>query len=569
VKDTPSLDRIDGITMESSVDQQSADLPGRVTADKVRPSTRAIPRIELLETRCLMSRWQPSIDAYHGPSRAISATARATERIALPARAHNVTIQGAPRGGTVSDGSSRSENDDSSNGATGSTPISPSSLGLSDFPEGSYALVLETKAPHHTRSTAQVLPDLPFFGVVGTISTSDTTDFYRLSLNEWVEDLYTGLTFQSNGASAPIDFQIFNGAGQLLAEWSSGGQGASVILAELGPQTAGSTLYLGVSVGNSGAGTVSSAGIGYQLWVGRETDTSPSAGAVQESPILSSGTFSSLPAGALTPLAALGTASSGGSPQSTALQLAVSAVGSPVAAAWPPTMRAGRSSVEALSRGESERSTESDFDLVTKGGGERNVANSELQHRTSSDLTSQATPEPVAGALVAMNGPGGFALLEPAAIGHRRRPRDPAATAAGLVTTLPANEPALGVFALQSPGVFERPSAGVFARQAVSNEALLVAVEQGLAEEYSPRARLRSGMPASVFSALGLAVAFTLNAALSQPFAGFDYLASRFDWKRGKLGRLRGRVASQADQVRRTRASQRGKRSGRDPRQQA
>jgi hypothetical protein len=43
-------------------------------------------------------------------------------------------------------------------------------------------------------------------------------------------------------------------------------------------------------------------------------------------------------------------------------------------------------------------------------------------------------------------------------------------------------------------------------------------------------------MPNSFFSGLGLglAIAVTLNAALSQPFGGFDYLASRFDSRRGK-----------------------------------
>jgi hypothetical protein len=43
------------------------------------------------------------------------------------------------------------------------------------------------------------------------------------------------------------------------------------------------------------------------------------------------------------------------------------------------------------------------------------------------------------------------------------------------------------------------------------------------------------------FSLLGLATVFTLNALLSQPIAGFDYLSSRFDQSGNRSGSNRGK----------------------------
>ncbi len=234
--------------MASSVDHKSADKPGRDPTAKVRPSTRARPRLEVLETRCLLSGLKPAFDPY------------------------------------------------------------PSSVGRHGLARGSYTVVSETKAPHDTLARAQVLPDLSFFGVVGTIRTGDAVDLYRLTLNEKAEELDFGLAFQTNGQVAAIEFQIFDGAGQLLGEWTSGEQGASVVFAQLGPQAAGSTLYLGISAGNQGGAAALSAGVTYQLWVSRESATDQSAGSPQNSSTVPIATLSSTPAGALTPLAAVGTA---------------------------------------------------------------------------------------------------------------------------------------------------------------------------------------------------------------------------------------------------------------------
>jgi hypothetical protein len=49
------------------------------------------------------------------------------------------------------------------------------------------------------------------------------------------------------------------------------------------------------------------------------------------------------------------------------------------------------------------------------------------------------------------------------------------------------------------------------------------------AQSRTVRVRDWEEFPIPVFSSLGLATVFTLNAVLSQPIAGFDYLTSRLD----------------------------------------
>ncbi len=507
--------------MASSVDHKSADPPGRGPAYKARTGTRAKPRLEELETRCLLSGLRPAMDPYHKTAHSFRATSPLRERLTSHSSPSSATIQHAPPAASASEPSSLSDDDDSTYGMTGSTQFSPSSVGLGGPAGGSYTVVFETKAPHHTKATAQVLPDLPFFGVVGTISTSDAVDFYRLTLNENVEELNFGLAFQRNGQVAAFEFQIFDGAGQLLGEWSSGEQGASIVLAQLGLQAAGSTLYLGISAGNQSGTAALSAGVGYQLWVSRESAPDQSTESPQGSSSVPIATLSSQSAGALTPLAAVGTAPGRGTPDVGAAGTSISPGGLPIGlAVGPPAIRAGRPSVEALSSGEFDRLTDRDFDAVLpQDAGEQNPGISSVEERHAGDPGSKSEAEPDAGALVAMNGPGGFALLGAVAMGHRRTIPTATLAGAGVAATLPAQVPAPGVADL---GI--APSA-----------AIVVAQEQGLIDYRSIRARLRDGLPSSLFSGFGLAVAFTLNAAFSQPFAEFDYFARRYDSDRRKL----------------------------------
>ncbi|MGZ3302001.1 MAG: hypothetical protein ACXWO3_14220, partial [Isosphaeraceae bacterium] len=57
--------------------------------------------------------------------------------------------------------------------------------------------------------------------------------------------------------------------------------------------------------------------------------------------------------------------------------------------------------------------------------------------------------------------------------------------------------------------------------------AVLLAEGEVIAKEQAVRLRAWGGFPMSVFSDLGAATVWTLNAVLSQPIAGYDYLTSR------------------------------------------
>jgi len=520
MKSIPFLDRFDGITMVA-LSTPSADRPSRGQAHKVRQGTRAKPRLEVLEARCLLSGWRPRIGLYDEPANPLRAAPSGTERIAAHASDSKATIQSAERVGSASVPPSLIADDDSGYEAAGSVRISPASVGFPGLAGGSYTVVFETNARHDTLASAQVLPDLSFFGVVGTISTGDTVDFYRLTLNEKADELDFGLVFQKNGSVAPMEFQIFDGAGQLLGEWTSGGQEASILLAQLGPQAAGSTLYLGISAGNSGGPTASSASISYQLWVGRQSATDQTAGSPQGSSTAPTATLAPLAASALSPVGALGTAPGRESPGASGAGPTDSPGGIAVAmAVGPPAIRSGRPSVEALSSGDSDRLTEREIDAVLhQDASEQNLVSSPIEQRKVSDPGSDPEAESDSGALVAMNGPGGFALLGGVAIGHRRRTRAAAAADPGLVAAPPRAEPV--------PIVAAEPIA--------PGANIVVTHEQPLVDGRSIRRWLWGGLPSSLFSGLGLAMVFTLHAALSQPFAGFDYLARCFESSRRKL----------------------------------
>jgi hypothetical protein len=111
-----------------------------------------------------------------------------------------------------------------------------------------------------------------------------------------------------------------------------------------------------------------------------------------------------------------------------------------------------------------------------------------------------------------MNGPGGFPLVGAVATGHRN---SRTASTGGDMETTPPNEPVepqLETVTLDADG-------GTFEAGATGDELR----ELGLS------AQLWSGFPLSVFSGFGLATVLTLNAVLSQPIAGYDYLRSRLE----------------------------------------
>ena len=90
-------------------------------------------------------------------------------------------------------------------------PILP---GIPGLPQADYVVVSETKAPHHTLATAQELPDLPYFGVVGTLGSGDPIDLYRVTLGSGAARLNFGLESDQSALTVPMQLQVFDGSGQ-------------------------------------------------------------------------------------------------------------------------------------------------------------------------------------------------------------------------------------------------------------------------------------------------------------------------------------------------------------------
>ena len=165
-----------------------------------------------------------------------------------------------------------------------------------------------SSTPHHTIASAQVLPDLPYFGVIGTLGAGDEIDLYQLTLNSIPDRLDFGLVMQGSGGSVPATFQILDGSGQVLGTWKLESPGNSSIQVDLERLSPGSTLYLGVSAGSSSTPGGASGTVNYQLWVAHQPAlllTSSSIGNSTQ-PVLT--VLSPL----LIPLAALGLSSSQG-----------------------------------------------------------------------------------------------------------------------------------------------------------------------------------------------------------------------------------------------------------------
>ena len=143
-------------------------------------------------------------------------------------------------------------------------------LGLSQVP---YVVVPESKKPHQTLATAQNLPDLSYFGIVGSMGAGDPIDLYRLTLNEGVGRLSFSLTSNDGGLAAPMQFEVFDGSGRMLGVWTSSGKGDSPLGTELSDLLPGTTLYLGVSVSAQSSGALAgpSGAFEYQLWIDRQS----------------------------------------------------------------------------------------------------------------------------------------------------------------------------------------------------------------------------------------------------------------------------------------------------------
>ncbi|MGZ3413944.1 MAG: hypothetical protein ACXWNX_09575, partial [Isosphaeraceae bacterium] len=150
-------------------------------------------RLEMLETRCLLSGWSqlvgpdigrpPAIDGPPAMERPASDVARTPN--------HGLTVRDAQptESGKLSPAQSPSASHDLDidyvEHSTGSPDVTP---GLAGLPQGNYVLVPESSTPHHTIASAQVLPDRSYVGVFGTLA-GDEIDFYKLALDSMPERL--------------------------------------------------------------------------------------------------------------------------------------------------------------------------------------------------------------------------------------------------------------------------------------------------------------------------------------------------------------------------------------------
>jgi hypothetical protein len=372
--------------------------------------------------------------------------------------------------------------------------------------------------------SAQRLPDLPFFGVVGAVPSGVGVDFYRLSLGSLAETLGLGLTSTEAGSGIPLQLQVFDGSGRLLATSDSQPLSDPALPLHLDGIPAGSTIYLEISAAGSHE-TGSAGAIDYQLWVGLQSASGNGASARGATPISASPIS---PVFALVPAALSGFAT----PASTAAgatqsptSLASAAPGGSLVVGGPAQIRAAQPSGGLLSPenpatdGERQPPTPESHSWV-----ESSLAGAAQETGATVEPAAAGAGERVNQDLVVLHGPGGFPLLGAVAVGHRRRiPGD-----TRMIPTLPRAGDRSDPQMVQDLGPI--PGASL-------TESMPAAEEEGSLAGAGAWGRF----PFSVFSGLGLATVVTLNAVLSQPLAGFDYLTSRFDVGRPKSGRSRRR----------------------------
>ena len=89
-------------------------------------------------------------------------------------------------------------------------------------------------------------------------------------------------------------------------------------------------------------------------------------------------------------------------------------------------------------------------------------------------------------------------------------------------------------------------AAGFGAQEFLARANVAVSDEENLSTFETFSTRDSAEFPVSVFSGLGLATVFTLNAVLSQPISGFDYLPSRLDADGGSQANWKDRVRKRA-----------------------
>ena len=529
--------------MSSRDDRTLGDESRRNPAERLRPRLRAIPRLEGLETRCLMSGWHVRAEHYAITPPPARDPGVAMQFHALPAsEGHGVgrpAAQQAVNAARVSSGGDSGPRSGSWSSASDATSL-PNVPGL---PIARYVVVPDTNVPHQTFATAQPLPDVPYFGVVGTTASGEPIDLYRLTLDAGTAGLNFGLVSDQSASTAPVQLQVFDGSGQVLGEWSVGGQGTASLHAGLGGLPAGSTVYFGVTAGNSSGPAGSSPAVGYQLWVSLQPATDRATAAPGPGTNLPTAVILPLSGSAILPLSGSplpattspGVVASGGDSQ--AAPTAPPNQGSSVRlAVGSPATRSARPSEGLLADGDPAPAVASDFNaVVNKEWDERSLTGPTSRPADGADPAQRSQREQEPDALVVIHGPGGFPLLGAVAIGHHRRSN-------------PARDVDVGDFATPADmGNGDRPDAvGLAARGLLASADNAAAADDLTAQSRTPHGRPWRGFPVSVFSALGVATVFTLNAVLSQPIAGFDFLTARLDASGGPRSNRRERPRNAA-----------------------
>ena len=491
--------------MPSKHDRAQIDRSGGDRARCPRSVPRVSPRLEILETRCLMSDisgLEASFRTAPNPDTALVRSQHAAIEYSLP---------------TLRRPLEEAEHRPTTAGSAGTA------LALQDPAHAAYVIVPETAAPHSTLASAQKLPNLPYFGVIGTLGSGNPIDFYQMPIGA-AAGIQLELVAQQPAASTPVQLSLYDASGRVLGTWTSGARpqpDGSALRLDLPSQSPGSTLYVGISApSSSGDGPAGPAPTtDYQLWVARSTapvlplSTGTGAGSAavpNASSTLILGPFqpSTTPppgqqAQASAPISTTSTAGTGPG-------LALAAGSLPTRAASPlgGVLASGTTTqppVQQLSV------------TVNLEGSVRSSPPSDLDPRDAPGPSAEPGQAEGPQEVVAIRGPGGFPLLGAAAIGNWRR--TPRGGVTGVVAS--AAKPAVSDqvdtlspdrLALEDvPSAAAEPPASCAADSAPSRQV-------GWGES---RVRLSFG--------LSMATVLTLNVILSDPVAGFDYLASRFD----------------------------------------
>src|SRR5262249_26021058 len=220
-----------GVMMPAAVISAVAEKTGRASAYRPRRTLQASPRLEFLETRCLMSGSHAGMARHAEWHLASRGPLVANQRMVSHTVAQRHARRMAVAESSVSKPTfSRPDLTTEYPGVTTRTANPPGPLGL---PNVRYVVITETKAAHRSFATAQDLPRVPYCGIQGTISPGDPIDLYRLSIAAGAKSLDFALASDQPAATVPIQFQLFDASGNVLGGWSADGATPSPMHADL------------------------------------------------------------------------------------------------------------------------------------------------------------------------------------------------------------------------------------------------------------------------------------------------------------------------------------------------